>query len=349
MEKSEIRAVIKYLQKKRLSPKEIHEDMVGVLGESAPSYQVVKNLSREFKLGRQTCEHAKGAGRPVTVTIQENVNRVHDMVMADRRMTIRRIAEITDFSYGTIEKILTDILGLKKLSARWVPRMLTPDQKRSRVLHSEASLAKFSADPDEFLSRFVTVDETWVHHFDPESKQQSMEWHHKGSPPPRKFRVVPSAGKIMATIFWDADGILMVDFLERGHTITGFYYANLISKLHERIKEKRRGKLRKGILFHQDNAPVHKSHIAMNAIHDAGFEWHEHPAYSPDLAPSDYFLFPKLKEYLRGTRYDDDYQVMTAVNDWLEDQPQEFFSRGIRALEHRWTKCIEVQGDYVEK
>jgi histone-lysine N-methyltransferase SETMAR len=240
-------------------------------------------------------------------------------------------------------------LGLKKVSARWVPKMLTSDQKRVRHLTAETNLALINRDPDKFLKKIVTVDETWVHHYDPESKRQSMEWRHKGSPPPRKFLVTSSVGKIMATVFWDFEGVLLVDYLPRGHTITGEYYAKLIPKVRQAIKEKRRGKLRCGVLFHQDNAPPHKSCVSMAAIHNAGFEIFQQPPYSPDLAPSDYFLSPKLKERLRGTHFSDDEEVMTSVNEWLAEQDKDFFSKGIKALEQRYTKCINLSGDYVEK
>jgi [histone H3]-lysine36 N-dimethyltransferase SETMAR len=349
MEKNELRCVIKYLQKKGMTPTEIHQDILNVLGEDAISYQVVKNWSRQFKLGRESCEQAKGAGPPQTVITQENINLVHDLILKDRRITIQFIADTLGMSAGSTEKILSEHLNLRKLSARWVPRMLLPDQKRIRVLTSKSNLMLFKADEDNFMARFVTVDETWVHHFDPESKQQSKEWRERGSAPPLKFRVVPSAGKLMATIFWDADGILLIDYLERGHTITGVYYAGLIKKLREVIKEKRRGKLTAGVLFHQDNAPAHKSHVAMAAISDAGFELLDHPAYSPDLAPSDFHLFTNLKKELRGTHYTDDNEVMHAVNSWLEGQPKKFYEQGIRDLKHRYEKCISVLGDYIEK
>ena len=235
------------------------------------------------------------------------------------------------------------------MSARWVPRMLTPDQKRIRVTSYEGLLARYRVNPKHFLLRFVTMDETWVHHFDPESKRQSMQWKHTSSPPPKKFRAVPSAGKIMPSVFWDAGGILYVDCLERGATITGDYYAQLIPQVREAIKEKRSGKLRRGVLFHHDNAPAHTSHVAVAAIKAAGFELVELPPHSPDLAPSDYFLFPKLKEYLRGKKFASDDAVMSAVQEWFEEQSPDFFRTGIQRLEHRWQKCIEVQGDYVEK
>lgn len=325
MDKFESRAVIKYLCKKGLSPQEIHKDMREVLGEAAPSYQVVKNWSRDFKLGRESCEHAPGAGHPKTVVTQDNIDLVHNMVLEDRRVTVKFIAESCGFSVGSVEKILHDELGLNKMAARWVPKMLTRDQKRIRQLTSETNLAIINQDPDGFLERFLTVDETWVHHFDPESKRQSIEWRHRGLPPPRKFRSTTSAGKVMATVFWDAAGVVLIDFLPRGHSITGQYYAALIAKLRDAIKAKRRGKLRRGVLFHQDNAPAHKSCISMAAIHNAGFEILEQPPYSPDLAPSDFHLFPKLKEHLRGTHFPDDDAVMTEVNEWLERQDNLFF------------------------
>ena len=79
----------------------------------------------------------------------------------------------------------------------------------------------------------------------PESKQQSMQWKHASSPIPRKFKVQASAGKIMCNIFWDAEAILLIDFMPQKVTITGVNYADLLHKLLLAIKEKRRGKLTK--------------------------------------------------------------------------------------------------------
>ena len=121
-------------------------------------------------------------------------------------------------------------------------------------------------------------------------------------------------------------------YLQKGQTINGTYYASLLTQLREKIKIKRRGKLTKGVLFHQDNAPVHKSVIAMAAIHDCGFKLIEHPPYSPDLAPSDFHLFPKLKTAISSTHFQSDDDVIHAVDDFLNSQEKDFFKSGIEAL-----------------
>ena len=77
------------------------------------------------------------------------------------------------------------------------------------------------------MHQVMTQAETWVHHFDPEAKKQSMQWKDLDSPPPKKFKRISSAGKVMASIFWDSQGIAMVDYLEEDYTINGAYYAEL--------------------------------------------------------------------------------------------------------------------------
>ena len=85
-------------------------------------------------------------------------------------------------------------------------------------------------------------------------------------------------------------------------------------------------------------------------IQQCGFQQLNHPPYSPDLAPSDYFLFRVMKKFLRAKRFSSDEEVKEAVTTWLEEQSKDFFfSRGIKSLQQKWAKCIELLGDYIEK
>ena len=112
----------------------------------------------------------------------------------------------------------------------------------------------------------MTVDEIWVHYYEPEIKAQSRQWVGPGSPMPKEFQTQPSAGKVMATIFWDAKGVIMLAILPKRNTITGVYYANMLDQLRTAIREKRRGKLSKGAFLQQDNVRVHTCKVAMDAV-----------------------------------------------------------------------------------
>jgi len=115
--------------------------------------------------------------------------------------------------------------------------------------------------------------------------------------------------------FGDSKGLLLIDYLPPKTTMNGQYYASLLLKLRDAIQEKRRGMLMRGVWLLHDNAPIHKSMIAQQAVRDCGFVQLDHPAYCPDLAPSDYFLFCNLKSHLRGVRYPDDEALKEAVKE----------------------------------
>jgi len=96
----------------------------------------------------------------------------------------------------------------------------------------------FKRNPKEFLRRFITVDETWIHYYTPETKEQSKQWTKSGEFTPKKAKMVPFARKIMATVFWDSRGIIFTDYLEKRRTITGQYYADLLDRFDAELKKK---------------------------------------------------------------------------------------------------------------
>ncbi len=238
---------------------------------------------------------------------------------------------------------------MSKVSARWVPKLLTQEQQQKRAESSLDLLQRYQNDTENFLRRIVTGDEVWVYHYDPESKQESMAWVEKGTPGPVKARTRQAAGKIVASIFWDCEGPILVEYLEHKETINGQYYADQIARLHQALRYKRRGKLTEGILLLHDNAPAHRSQVAQAAIQQSRFFQLDHPPYSPDLAPSDFYLFPKMKKYLRGRRYETDDELRASVENWLETRPSGFYREGLEQLGTRLNKCFVNGGRYFEK
>ena len=317
--------------------------MADVYGDSSSKYSTVAKWSAEFKRGRDSLEDDPRPGHPADVISQEMIDRVERLVLNSRRIKVAELASECGISNGSVYTIIHEHLGMSKVSARWVPRNLNMQDRQQRV-ESSQELEVYNANPEDFHTRLVTGDETWLHHWDPDTKKESMQWKRPGSPPPKKFRTQPSASKVMATVFWDSKGIILIDYKPAGTSITGEYYANVIKQLRAAIKEKRRGKLTAGVLLLHDNAPVHKSRVAQAAIRECKFEQLNHPPYSPDLAPSDCYLFRNLKSHLRGTRFRDDDELKAATEAWFEDQIDDFYFKGIDCLKEKWAKCIEVKG-----
>jgi len=175
-----------------------------------------------------------------------------------------------------------------------------------------------------------------------------MEWRHSSSPHPKKFQVQKSTGKVLASIFWDQDGILLIDYLSKGQTINAEYYLSLLVQLKDILKEKRRGKVTKGVLSLHDNALAHRALATQKKLAYLGFQYLHHPPYSLDLAPLDYHLFPGLKKQLKSCHFSSDVEVIAAAETWLDRQPSEFFLSGQQKLEQRAKKCTGLCGEYVE-
>ena len=153
----------------------------------------------------------------------------------------------------------------------------------------------------------------------------------------------------MVSVFLDQDGVIMIDYLEKRHTITGAHYADQLRKLRQKIIEKRRGMMRRGVRIRQDNAPAHTSHVAVAAAHKCGFQLLPNPPYSLALAPSYYYVFPNLKMHVKETRYGSDDDVMEVVEQFLQGHDKAWYKGGLALLGRRWQKCIDVRGDCCEK
>jgi len=192
------------------------------------------------------------------------------------------------------------------------------------------------------------MDETWLYHYDLETEQQSVEWQHSGSLHPKNFQVQKSAGKVLASIFWDQDVIFLTDYLPNGQTINAQYYFSLLVQLKDILKEKCRRKVITGVLFLHDNALVHQALATQKKLTYRGFQCLDHPPYSLDLAPSEYHLFPGLKKQLKGRHFSSDMEGTAAAETWLDGQLSENFLSGLQKLEQWVKKCIGLCGEYVE-
>lgn len=142
-----------------------------------------------------------------------------------------------------------------------------------------------------------------------------------------------SAGKVMATVFWDSKGILLIDYLERGTTINADRYCDVLKKLKNAIRRKRPGLLRKKVFLLHDNARPHSARKTLDLLHQFDWDVFSHPPYSPDLAPSDFFLFPQLKAHLGGERFRNNAELEAAVNTFFSQNDANWYANGLQKLE----------------
>jgi histone-lysine N-methyltransferase SETMAR len=194
-------------------------------------------------------------------------------------------------------------LKFRKVCARWVPRELKDREKINRMDLSLRHLRLYADEGENMLNRIVTGDESWVHHYQPDSKCASIKWKHPSSPPIKKlkYNVKQSAGKVMMlTVFWDSQGVLLAHFQTHGENVNSasYEYCEVLLKLRDAVRRKRPGRLAGGVLLHHDNARPHTARATQERIQDLQRELIEHPPYSPNLAPSDFHLFGPLKTTL---------------------------------------------------
>lgn len=348
--KCELRSVIRFLQAEGHSAAEIHRRMSRVYGENFMSDGAVREWCRKFKDGRNDVHDEGGQGRKSVVS-DDLVQRVGRMVKENRRFTITALStEFPEVSRSVLYSIVTERLGYKKLCARWVPKMLTDGHKTRRMASALEFLERYHDEGDNFLKSIVTGDETWIQYDTPETKRQSQQWMHSNSPnKPKKFKQTFNNRKTMATVFWDQQGVLLVEFMQPGTTITAAVYCETLQRLRRAIQNKRRGKLSAGVVLIHDNARPHTARATQQLLEKFGWDIFDHPPYSPDLAPSDFHLFPELKTRLGGKRFQTNEDLQTNVKDYLNSLAATFFEEGIEKLVHRYDKCLNLFGDYVEK
>jgi transposase len=140
-------------------------------------------------------------------------------------------------------------------------------------------------------------------------------------------------------IWWDMEGIIHYELLERNLIVTAERYCQQLRRLEEVIQQKGPGR-RHGVILQHDNARPHTANMTKAAIQELDWEMLPHPPYSPDLAPSDYHLFRSLSNNLRGVSFNNDAELQNWLDDFFTAKPAEFFKRGIENLPERWEAVV---------
>ncbi|UYV84861.1 hypothetical protein LAZ67_X003748 [Cordylochernes scorpioides] len=273
IKKMDQRTCIKFCVKNEIKCADAFRMLNLAYGEATLDRSNVYWWYKMFSEGREDVNEEERSRRPSTSTTDEKINEVEKIILADHRITFREVAEDLNISIGSCHSIFINDLGMRRVAAKFVQKLLNCDQKQHRMNIANEMLDSVRDDPN-LLQRVITGDEA---------------------------------------------GVLHHEFLPQGRTVNKEYYLQVMRNLREEIRQKRPDLWKnKNWLLHHDNAPANTSLLVRDLLAKNNTLMMPQPPYSPDLAPCDFFLFPKLKRPMKGRRYSTLDEIKTASKEALK-------------------------------
>ncbi|CAH2007245.1 unnamed protein product [Acanthoscelides obtectus] len=299
------RGIIYYNFQRQLSQQECLAELLSVFDNEAPHQSTISRWYGEFKRGRVSLSDDPRVGAPKTAVTQENVDAVRKLIIEDRHVTYRDIEASLKISKTSIQKILHEALGVRLVS-RWIPHLLTEEQKAARVNLCQKTLDRFNSGNSKNVYSIVSGDESWIY----------------------------------------SDHIATIPLNEQ-RTVTADSYTTIC--LLKVITELRKINPERRIILHQDNASSHTAQKTRQYLTKENVELLDHLPYSPDLSPSDFFTFPKMKNRLRGQRFQSPEEAVDAFKNAVLDLPANEWNKCFENWFERMQMCINLRGECFEK
>jgi len=346
MDKLEFRAYIKTRALLGITAVDITNELKLVHGDLAPEYRTVAKWAALFKAGREDLADDPRSGRPITTCTRSNIELVRLAIEGNPHATYDEIEEETSISRASVFEIIHGSLKMRKLVSRWIPHELTAKNRKERVDACRENLDKFK-DGKWRLCDVITGDESWFYLRQIGHKSSNSSWVAEGGYPKTVVRRDRFEPKFMFSVFFKSTGVVHIDCMEKGETITSQYYIeNSLDPVIAAINKERPTSGTKNMKFHHDNAGPHVTAAVKTRLVDAGITIIRHPPYSPDLAPCDFWLFDLIKRNLDDHR--DVRSLKRQITKILQDLPKEEFRKTFDKWLERMQLCINNNGDYFE-
>ena len=323
---------------------EISKELKNAYLDSAPSYDFVAKWVRLFKAGRDNLKDDLRSGRPVTSLTQENIQLVRDIIEDNPYVTYTEIEAQTSLYPPTIHSIIHDHLRLRKVASRYIPHELTLKNNQERVRICQKNLAMLE-DGKWRLCDIITGDESWFYHRKIGHKQSNASWISEAENPRTIVRRGNFEPKTMFTVFFKSNGIVHISYLDKGKTIdSDSYIEDCLKPMLKSFKEYRPTSGLRNVRLH--HAKPHVAKKVITFLDEQKVAIMEHPPYSPDLAPSDFWLFDHVKKQLVDAK--DAQSLCKQITEILKNTPETEFSKTFQKWKERMKLCIESGGEYFE-
>ena len=230
-QKTEIRSYIKCRIRLNIDSKQIFNELCGIYGPQTITMHTVFRWVKAFKAGKFFVEDDTHPGRPKTSVTKANIAAVKIVVKQDARLSVKDITSCTGISEGSVQTILKKHLDLRRVCARWVPHLLTEEQKTQRLKCARELLKTYNGCNSLVISNLLTGDETLVHIFEPQRRADNKQWKRKDK---NAHERTISSKKMLYAIFFNSSGSVVQVPCPSGHTVTGRFYKNSVLK---KVKE----------------------------------------------------------------------------------------------------------------
>ena len=346
MKSENLRFYIQVRLKLGIAVNDIFKELKSALPDNAPSLLTVIRWFNKFRNGNENLEDKHRSGRPITETTPTNIDRIRKVIDNNPWSTYDDIEAETLLSRGTIQTIIHDHLKLKKITSRWVPHQLSEENRKERVRICKENLAKFKENKWR-LADVVTGDQSWFYLRQVGKKQSNKSWVGEGEKPRTVVKRDRFEPKWMFTIFFRTTGVIHISYLKKGETVNNkSYINNCLKPLVKSLNEQRPICGTKNIKFHHDNARPHIHSDVINYINRQDMVIMDHPPYSPDLAPSDFWLFNNIKERL--SNHTNIESLSSEITKIVTAIPQKEYLKTFEKWIERMDCCIKNKGDYFE-
>ncbi len=343
------RVIINFCVKLKWTFVQIWTALFAVFGRATLSDSRIYFWIKEFNGGRTRIADIQHASKKRSGRCRANIRKVEDQIAKDRHATIWGIVLQTGIPFGTVNRILRKDLNLVKRCAKFVPCVLNERQLQRR-LDVCAFWIWLQRNCPRVFRQLVTMDEAWIYIYDPDIRIQSKEWQRKEEDRPQIARHGLFHAKVMIVSFFDYKGLLYYKFVQRPQTVNQQVFQAILRRFNAAYHRRRpRASVRGRYFIHMDNAPAHTADNTHILLRTLGWSPVPHPAYSPDLAPSDFWFFARLKRNLRGRHYGTLANLKEAVAEEIAQIPSEEYAHCmLRSWPKRWRKCLEHHGNYFE-
>ena len=346
-QKTKIRIYIKCRIRLNIDSKQIFNELCGIYWPQTISVRTCFRWVKAFKAGKFSVEDGTRLGRPKISVTKAYIAAVKIVVEQDVRLSVKDIARCTGISEGSVQTILKKRLDLRKVCARWVPHLLTEEQKTQRFKCARELLKTYNGCNSRVISNLLTGDETWVHMFESQRRADNKKWKGKDHKRPCIAKRSISSKKILYAILFNSSRSSASSIWSYSHWPI---VQEFCTEESERVfyNKKRPSKGWSGVHLLHDNASSHKCKVVKSFLASEKVKVLNHPPYSPDLSPCDFFLFSRLTKMLSGNKYTSKSSLGSAIYHCLQQIPKRRPLSAFRDWVKRLQKCLSVKGEYFE-